>query len=164
MALISCVFGNAFRCCRRQFKRRPTNWTSRKRLSKPVMRWAFDCINFRLQAVCAQDVSSWSSFLQKWWAGDNWLGFHCSYTTVLIWLSKIITRLLCQLRQFSKQREAKPKPFTPCTRGFYRALSKYIMEFLGILIGSSRFLLLLWFGVIFFGFGFSIVIWKLLCK
>ena len=45
-------------------------------------------------------------------------------------------------RQFFNRWEAKPKPIAPCTRDFSRALNKF--QLLGIVIGSSRCLPLLW--------------------
>ena len=160
---MSCVFGNAFRCCRQQFKRRPTNWTSRKRLSKPVMRWAFDCINFRLQTVCAQDVSSWSSFLQKWWAGDNWLGFHRSYTTVLLTVENYYAIALPVAPVFQATR-SKAKTIHTLYAWF---LSRFEQVYQGIARNFDWFFALFAPVVIrsnFFDVGFSIVIWKLLCK
>ena len=89
---------------------------------------------------------------------------------VFKWLSKVITRLrllrlvigLKDSRQFFSQWEAKLKPIAPCTRDFFRVLSKLqviarncdwsIAVFNPIVIGRSN----------PFGFGFSTVIWKLL--
>ena len=61
-------------------------------------------------------------------------------------------------RQFFHQREAKPKPIAPCTRGFSRALSElqvisrncdwFIALFVPVVIGQSN----------CFGFGFVTVI------
>ena len=87
---------------------------------------------------------------------------------VFKWLSKVITwlrllRLVIGLkdsRQFFNQWEAKPKPITPCTRDFSRALSElqviariydwFIALFAPVVTGRSN----------CFGFGFSTVIWK----
>ena len=72
---------------------------------------------------------------------------------VFKWLSKAITwlRLLRLVigfkdsRQFFNQWEAKPKPkpIAPCTRDFSRASSE-LQKLLGTVIGSWRYLFLLW--------------------
>ena len=72
---------------------------------------------------------------------------------VFKWLSKAITwlrllRLVIGLkdsRQFFNQWEAKPKPkpIAPCTRDFSRASSE-LQKLLGTVIGSWRYLFLLW--------------------
>ena len=46
-------------------------------------------------------------------------------------------------RQFFNQWDAKPKPIAPCTRDFPALRASYRL-FVGIVIGSSRWLLLLW--------------------
>ena len=104
-------------------------------------------------------------------SGVGYITFEIFFTTlraVFKWLSKVITwlrllRLVIGLkvsRQFLNQWETKPKPIALCTRDFSRALSElqaiprncdwFITLFAPVVIGRSN----------WFGFGFSIVIWK----
>ena len=89
-------------------------------------------------------IGSSRCLLQLWSVGVR---------AVFKWLSKVITWLrllpleigLKESRQFFDQWEAKPNPIAPCTRDFYRASSELqVIVMLGIVIGSSRCLLLLW--------------------
>ena len=73
------------------------------------------------------------------------------FRAVFKWLSKVITwlrllRLVIGFKdshQFFNQWESKPKPTAPCTRDFPALRASY-RWLLGIVIGSSRCLLLLW--------------------
>ena len=113
--------------------------------------------NKRIFAWRSANAQNMSFLISSQWKFDLYqLDWYQSLVFVLRaifkWLLKLITwlrllRLMIGLKdsgQFFSQWEAKPKPIAACTRDFSRALSRLQVILLGIVIGSSRCLLLLW--------------------
>ena len=106
---------------------------------------------FVLSSICRVTKDQPAYLVNLLFIGLSFYSKHCTShrdgRAVFKRPSKVMTRLpLLRFKissQFFNQWDAKPKPISPCARDFPAPWASY-MQLLGILIGSSRCLLLLW--------------------